>query len=279
MKKENILKTIAASLGFFIVLLVSQALVPLAYQGYCYFAYSEMRTTNYDAFARQVSTLMQDNSSTMNVLSLALFLVIIFMIFKIKRMSLLTRIRWNPVSKQIYVFAAVFAIFNLIAFNLLSDVLFPQSWVQGAEEYATAVSGDIFYTIMFIVIFTPLVEEILMRGLITTRLLKRLPLWFAVAFPAILFGLGHGAGGMGQIIGTTVLGLLFALVFIWTNSLRTAVLAHMLNNLLAAYLPWSAINEAMGMPVQLTLGIIALAISVFFGYMIYKKWDRESLED
>ena len=35
-----------------------------------------------------------------------------------------------------------------------------------------------------------------MRGLMTAQLLGRLPLWFAIAFPTILFGIGHASGGI-----------------------------------------------------------------------------------
>ena len=275
MKKENIVKTIAASLGFVILLFVLQSLVPLIYQSYYSIAYSELRTTDYEAFTEQVMALIQANTNLFNVISFVLFLVVVIVIFRVKKENLLTRIRWNPVPKQTYALAGVFAIFFLLAFNLLSEVLLPQAWVQGAEEYTVMVSGDIFYNIMFVVILGPLVEEILMRGLMTTRLLGRLPLWVAVAFPAILFGLGHAAGGMGQIVGTTALGLLFALIFIWTNSLRTAFFAHALNNCLVMIMLWSEINVDISTPVQLILGIITLAICVYVGSLIYKRRIKE----
>lgn len=131
--------------------------------------------------------------------------------------------------------------------------------------------------IILTLIIGPFSEELLMRGLMASRLMGRLPLWFVVALPTILFGIGHAAGGMGQIIGTTITGLVFTLVFIWTNSLRTAVLAHILNNLLAAFLPWSAIKDGMNTPIQLMVGIACFIITIFVGYIIYKKWDKTSV--
>ena len=278
MKKENVLKAVAASLGFLVVLFVSQILVPFIYQGYYYLAYSELRTTDYEAFVEQAMAFMQANEILMGLLSFILFFIIIIVIFRIKRTSLLTRIRWNPVPKKTYALVAAFTISNIIALNILMILLLPQNWVQGAEDYAAHfTSAGFLLNIVFAGLVGPLGEEVLMRGLMTTRLLKRLPLWFAIVFPTLLFGLAHAAGGMGQIIGTTVLGLLFALVFIWTNSLRAAFLAHALNNLFVMYIPLD-VND-MSALVELMLGILAFAATIFFGVLIYKRRAKEIIEN
>ena len=281
-KKENIVITIVASLGFLVVYLAVSNLIPLGIQLFYYFTYSELRIVDNEAFTQHVRTQMVANVNYIGISIFMVFLAILFVIFKIKKTSLLKRIRWNPVSKQVYALVAVFAISNVIALNFLMDFLLPQSWVQGTSEYAdmiTSANGGLFLTIFAVVFVGPFGEEVLMRGLITTRLMERLPLWFAVAFPTILFGVGHSAGGMGQIIGTTVTGLVFALVFIWTNSLRTAVLAHSLNNLLSAILHLGALKSAMSLPFQLTAGIIGLLIAVFTASKIYSLYSSKNISE
>ncbi len=109
----------------------------------------------------------------------------------------------------------------------------------------------------------PFVEEFLMRALMTVRLLCRLPLWFVVALPTVLFGVGHSAGGIGQIVGTSTVGLVFTFVFVWTNSLPTALLAHALNNILTAFLTLGAIKASMTTPIQLIVGIVGVALDWF----------------
>lgn len=278
MKKENIVKTIAASLGFLVIYTVVTNLVGLGIQFFYYFTYSELRITDYDAYTQQIQTLMQENIMYRGLFQFVLFLVVLFIIFRVKGTSLLTHVRWNPVSKQTSALVAAMAISNIVALNFLIVFLLPQNLVQGAEEYSALVTSEgLFMNIVLVVLIGPFSEELLMRGLMTARLLGRLPLWFVVALPTILFGIGHAAGGMGQIIGTTMTGLVFTLVFIWTNSLRTAVLAHVLNNLFAAFLPWSAITAGMNTTIQLMVGIAGLAITVFIAYMIYKQWDKESV--
>lgn len=172
--------------------------------------------------------------------------------------------------------AAALAVSNIIALNFLTAALLPQAWFQGASEYTAAVTSEgLLMNIVLVLLLGPFTEELLMRGLMTSRLLGRLPLWLVIAIPTTLFGLGHSAGGMGQIIGTALTGLVFTLVFIWTNSLRTAVLAHVFNNLFAAFLPWSTITSCMSTPILLSVGIAGYAVAVFFAYMIYKRRDKE----
>ena len=275
MKKENIIKTIAASLGFFVIWAVITNVVNLSIQFFYYFTYSELRLADYEAFTQQVRTIIQANNIYIVLFQFVLFFIVVFVFFRVKGANFSTRIKWNSVSKQTYALVAAFAISTIVALNFLMDFLLPQSWVQGASEYTDAFTSGGFLTIVLVVLIAPFGEELLMRGFMTTRLLGRLPIWFVVAFPTILFGVGHAAGGMGQIIGTTVTGLVFTLVFVWTNSLRASVLAHALNNLLAAFLPWGAIKAGLNIPVQLMVGIVGFAIAVFIAYKIYKRWDKE----
>lgn len=276
MKKESAIKSVAASLGFFVIYAIVSNLLSLSIQLFYFITYSELRISDYDAFAQLVKENMQANNMLIGLAQLVLFLIIIYIIFKVKGDNPLARIRWNPVSKQTYILVALFAIQSIITLNILFYLFMPQSWAQGASEYSTAyTSGGFILNLLLVLIVGPLGEEVLMRGLMTGRLLGRLPLWFVVALPTILFGVGHAAGGMGQIIGTTITGLVFTLTFVWTNSLRTSVLAHSLNNLIAAFLPWDTIISAINTPIKVIIGIIGLIVTAFVAYKIYIGRNRE----
>lgn len=275
MKRESVVKTVAAALGFFLIYAVISNLVSLGIQ-LCYFiAYHDMRKSDYDAFARLVASAMQSNAMIIGLVQLLLFLVIMFIIFKARGDNPFTRVRWNPVPKSTYVLCGAFAVSGIIALNLLFDLLMPQTWMQSASEYGVAyTSGGVFLNLLLVLVVGPLGEEVLMRGLITGRLMGRLPLWFVVAFPSILFGVGHAAGGVGQVVGTALTGLVFTLIFVWTNSLRTAVLAHALNNLFAAFLPWKAIVAGLSTPVIAVAGVVWLGITLSFAYLLCKRRDK-----
>lgn len=278
MKRESVIKTVTASLGFFVLYAVVTNLVGICIQFFYYLTYSELRLADFDTYAQQVQTHMQANIAYRGLFQFVLFLAILFLIFKVRKTNLLERIKWNPVSKQTYALVAALAVFNIIALNFLTAALLPQGWFQGASEYTTTVTNEgLLMNIVLVLLLGPFSEELLMRGLMTSRLLGRLPLWVVITIPTIIFGLGHSAGGMGQIIGATLTGLVFTLVFIWTNSLRTAVLAHVFNNLFAAFLPWSTITSGMSTSILLIVGITIYAIAIFFAYMIYIRRDTKLL--
>ncbi len=172
MKKENVLKTISVSLAYLIGFAIVSRLVNLCVQLFYYFTYSTLRVSDYEAFAQEVNSRMQANVMGIGLLSFVVFFAIILIIFKAKKASFLTHIKWNPVSKQMYFMVAVLAISNIVAINFLMDFLFPQSWSQGASDYATTLtSRGSFLNAISIVLFVPFGEELLFRGLITGRLL------------------------------------------------------------------------------------------------------------
>lgn len=259
MKKENIFKSIAVVLGYLVLFAIVQIATALVAHIF-------------------VQEPTQNSNSLIALISLILFFVIMLIFYKIRRESLWARIKWNPVPKKTYGLVAIFVISNILALNFLMSFLLPQDWVEGAVEYtATYAGGGFILAFALVVLAAPFVEEVLFRGLMTARMLGRLPTWIVVAVPTLLFGIGHFSGGMGQVVGTMAIGLVFTLTFIWTKSLRAAVLAHVLNNLFVFagdFLQWSALFDSVNESVQLMLGIVFAAITVFSGYMIYRRWDK-----
>lgn len=83
-----------------------------------------------------------------------------------------------------------------------------------------------------ILLFAPLFEEVIFRGILLKRLLKvtRRP-WVALIIQAICFSLTHII--LFQLPYTFVMGLFFGLVFLWTRSLWASILVHFINNLIS----------------------------------------------
>ena len=79
-----------------------------------------------------------------------------------------------------------------------------------------------------LVILTPIIEEIIFRGVIFRGLSRTLPLWFAVGFSSVLFAVAHGQWNVA--LDTFVLGIFLAYVTHKTGSLIPAILLHALKN-------------------------------------------------
>jgi len=69
-------------------------------------------------------------------------------------------------------------------------------------------------------------EEVLYRGLMMTALAGVIGLWPAVVVSSVLFGLAHAYQGAAGVLRTGLVGLVMALVVVFTGSLPVAMLIH-----------------------------------------------------
>ena len=70
------------------------------------------------------------------------------------------------------------------------------------------------------------VEELLYRGFALWALAQWMPLWAAVALSSVAFGLAHSYQGMGGMLRTGAMGLLFAVLFLASGSIWLPMLFH-----------------------------------------------------
>lgn len=69
-------------------------------------------------------------------------------------------------------------------------------------------------------------EEILYRGILMTVLTSVVGLWPAVALSSVVFGMGHIYQGFTGLIKTTLIGLVMALLTVFSGSLLVAIVLH-----------------------------------------------------
>lgn len=82
--------------------------------------------------------------------------------------------------------------------------------------------------LIVVVVVGPIAEEILFRGLVFRRLLRRWPPLLAALGSSLLFGAAHF-----DLVGSTFMGLALVALYVQSRSLWVPVAAHALNNLLA----------------------------------------------
>lgn len=101
------------------------------------------------------------------------------------------------------------------------------------EKIFMQVSGaniSLFWSVVSILIFIPIVNEVIFRGVILNGIKNKYYSTTAVVFSSILFGLI--TFNIYEAIPTFVLGIIIGLVYINTNSLGLAILLHMFSNLI-----------------------------------------------
>lgn len=151
-------------------------------------------------------------------------------------------------------------------------------------------SGTIF-AFFSSVIFAPMVEEIMFRGIVLHRLKIKWGINVSILVSSILFGLLHGFSGF---LSATIFGICMSLILIRTNKIIIPITIHFFNNL-AAELPSifsqdtsTVITENSATTVQesieflnaygLAVGLPIFLISfIFFIFYFKKHWPKNNL--
>lgn len=103
------------------------------------------------------------------------------------------------------------------------------SWGEGAPTGLDIDDPVLQLPLLIVVVMVgPIAEEILFRGILFRRLLRRWPPLLAALGSSLLFGAAHF-----DLVGTTFMGLALIALYVQTRSLWVPVAAHALNNLLA----------------------------------------------
>lgn len=82
--------------------------------------------------------------------------------------------------------------------------------------------------LIVVIVIGPIAEEILFRGILFRRLLRRWPPLLAALGSSLLFGAAHF-----DLVGSTLIGVALVALYVQTRSLWVPIAAHALNNLLA----------------------------------------------
>lgn len=104
----------------------------------------------------------------------------------------------------------------------------PEAWMESYAEASAGLSDTGLFSFLATVIAAPIVEEVIFRGLIQSRLGRVMPGWLAAVLAALVFGLCHGqAVWVGYAF---VLGLFFGWFTLRSGSILPSMLAHFVFN-------------------------------------------------
>ena len=128
--------------------------------------------------------------------------------------------------RQVFMAAGLAPILYLATTLILGAL--PQEWLEDYMEASAALNDTGLLMMLATVIFAPLVEEIVFRGLVLTRLRRGMPGWLAVLITALAFGVCHG-----QIVWIAyafVLGTIFGFMALRARSIWPSLTAHLIFN-------------------------------------------------
>ena len=149
--------------------------------------------------------------------------------------------------------------------------------ILGSNKLIPILFNDMFRTPLGVVqaiIIAPILEETLLRGVLLNYLKKHWNVKVAIIVQALVFGFMHGnvAQGFNAFIG----GILFGVIYLYTNSLWADITAHMLTNATVCLVTISTIRGFSGIVVFIVF--IVIIISPIFTIKYYKKDVKEILK-
>lgn len=108
--------------------------------------------------------------------------------------------------------------------------LLPESWLESYGEASGSLAQGPFLLMLFATgVCAPILEEVIFRGLILSRLRRSMPLWISICISSLLFGVAHGHPLW--IAYTSLLGAVFCVVTIRTGSILPSMLMHAIFNI------------------------------------------------
>ena len=159
--------------------------------------------------------------------SALLTLVVLAILFAILRRNPLTSVTLRPVHPAVVLIGAAIApMLYLVVVVALS--LLPEAWVEAYDQATVGLDSTGVMAFLATALAAPVVEEVVFRGLILTRLNRVMPGWLAVVLSALVFGLCHGqAVWVGYAF---VLGLTFGALTLRSRSILPAMACHIVFN-------------------------------------------------
>lgn len=154
----------------------------------------------------------------------------------------------------------------------LNNIICMSPLVEASTEYENASNAFYGSTIWLEVLgsglITPILEEMLHRGVVYTRLRRMTGVWPSVIISALIFAILHF--NVVQFVYALLLGIVFALLVEKTGKLYIAVLAHMVANTLAVIRTETGIlNDTVDGSVSawlISVGVLLIGVGLLLGF-------------
>lgn len=175
--------------------------------------------------------VVYDNMLFITIVSNLLSVAVLALVFLLRKKNFACEINLGKIGAKAYMLPCLAAFSYSMAFSALTyGMTFnnAKQVAQSVNHYSSIAPWlGIAMQITAMIVVAPVVEEIIFRGLVLTRLQRRFTDVISVAVSGLLFGLIHAAaGGFVLIAGAAVLGIVLGIICVRTKSLLPAVAAH-----------------------------------------------------
>lgn len=215
-------------------------------------------------------------STVMAAVAGIISLVIFTLIFKKRKENLLKICKFTKVKLGSILFSILAAIsLSYIAVSILvvAQNVFK---MHSASSAMISASQTSMLGIVCGVVFIPILEEILFRGIIFNELRKNLNIILSIIIQALIFAVAHFS--LEQGIYTFLLGVTLAAVYTWTESILSNITIHIVFNIFGSLIvPYIMKPKTSSAIIYLILGFVILIGSLVIMNISLNK-DRKVLD-
>ena len=196
---------------------------------------------------------------------------------------LIVLFKWQPVrwahdqwERLTPFYFSLLTVLGFLGFALNSIII---SYFRGPYDQIVELSRSLFESswtgVIGVVLFVPLVEELIFRRVCIESFKKEMGPFAAIVLSALLFGVLHMQPL--QILSATLLGLLFGVIYHFSRSLLPTLFLHVLNNGLYVYNLLTSKEEVESIfftkdnPYILFVLILLLLLFGFTFYLAYRR--------
>lgn len=195
--------------------------------------------------------------SLSSVLSAIATLCAIWLIIKLRKRKVDEVLNVRKIGAPSYPLLALLGVSSSCVLSLIMALIpFPEKWMESYAEKSDAIMQNSFLMFLATVIFAPVTEEIIFRGLAYKQLKHGMPRWAAIIVISAVFGVMHGT--VIWAFYTTLFGALLAWVYDRYDSILACITMHMAFNLFGVLAMY--INR---LP-EVALGALSMLLIVLF---------------
>ncbi len=212
-----------------------------------------------EALTDMLASLEEQVLAQQNLLYLisALLLIgILVLFFRLRRKRLLREVWAMPIQiKSLWPVVLLAVTFALLICFAVAYIPWPESAMSEYEELYALTADQTVFAFIVTVLLAPIVEELIFRGLIFTRLCGGMPAIPAAILASTVFAAMHGTFVWAAY--AFVGGLMMLYIYTKYRSLYASMLFHMLFNLVGGYLITFIPDLGMAFDAVLIVGSLA----------------------
>ncbi len=214
-----------------------------------------------------------ENIHIILILSALLTVLVLALSFRIRKMDALEQTHLRPIERRAVLPSLLLgASLQIVSLFTILLIPFPQKMIDSYNESTGLITGGpLWLELISVVLVTPVLEELIFRGLVFSRLRRGMSLWLSVVLSAVIFGWAHGH--LISFLYAGALGICLALLMKRQNdSILAPILTHAGFNGTSYLL--GLLPENINALLFFSLYFAAIAVTLICAFILFRKKDN-----